>query len=172
MRPGAAALMSRRENGAEDLKAIGYVSRAAAPVGSDELTALEQEAHRHNRAADITGLLVFDAGCYVQVLEGPAEAVEATLDRIRRDARHEDLEQVLDMPIGERSFPHWALASIDLEAPAASADIFDFAGGLSDFLGRVDAAPQGRGEVLVLAFRRVLALLDRAQEVDERGRGH
>jgi hypothetical protein len=158
--------MTISEAGSERLKAIGYVSRAAEPVSSDELAALEQEAHRSNRAAGVTGLLVFDAGCYIQILEGPAHAVDATLERIRGDGRHEELEQVIDMPIHARSFSHWALASIDLRAPAASVDIFSLAGGIEDFLGRLDAELPGKGPLLMSALRQVLALLDKAPADD------
>lgn len=145
------------------LKVVAYVSRAAAPVDSNELAALEDEARRYNRATGITGLLVFDAGHFVQVLEGPAGAVDATLGRIRADPRHEDFEQILDEPIVERSFARWALASIDLRAPAASVDLERLAGGLADFLDRVDPRQQGRGRVLVRAFQQVLELLDKAR---------
>ena len=163
--------MNSRETEAGPLKAIGYVSHAATPVGSSALAALEAEAREHNVAAGITGLLVFDAGCYAQVLEGPADAVDATFARIRGDRRHQDLEQVLDTPISERSFPHWALASIDLRAPAASSDVFELPGGLADFLARnVGEAPQGNELVLVNAFKQVLELLDKAQGAGEKGR--
>lgn len=163
--------MNLPEVESDRLKAIGYVSRAAELVSSDDLAALEQEAQRHNRASGVTGLLIFDAGCYIQVLEGPAHAVDATLERIRCDGRHEELEQVLDEPIAGRSFAHWALASIDLSAPAASVGIFSLAGGIEDFLGRVDAEPQGNRRRLVSALHQVLALLDKAQGNDGRQRG-
>jgi hypothetical protein len=159
--------MSAPVSEAVALKVIAYVSRATAPVDSNELAALEDEARRYNRTTGITGLLVFDAGHYIQVLEGPAGAVDATLVRIRADPRHEDLEQVLDEPIDERRFARWALASIDLRAPAASVDIDLLAGGLADFLHRVDTAQQGKGRVLVRAFQQVLALLDKARGADD-----
>ena len=162
--------MSRRASGIRALKAIGYVSRAAAPVDSNALAALEGAARMHNRAAGITGLLVFDAGYYVQVLEGPAGAVDATLARIRRDPRHEEMDLVLDTPIDARSFGRWALASIDLRAPAASVDIADLAEDLADFLARVDADRERTGPVLQDAFRQVLGLLDKARGEGGEGR--
>lgn len=162
--------MSTRATEAVALKAIGYVSRASTPVDSDELATLEYQARMHNRAADITGLLVFDDGYYVQVLEGPADAVDATLERIRSDPRHQDLEQVLDTPIRERNFARWALASIDLRAPAASIGLGSLAGDLAGFLARVDETRQGMGPVLPSAFQQVLTLLDKARGVGDEGR--
>ena len=143
----------------EALKAVGYVSRASMPVDSIELAILEDEARTNNVLADITGLLVFDSGCFVQVLEGPAGAVDATLARIRRDMRHEDLELVLDTPISARSFGRWALASVDLRAPAASVDIGDLAGDLAHFLERIDQSQPRTGLMLLSAFQQVLSLL-------------
>lgn len=155
--------MNTRATEPVTLKAIGYVSRAAAPVESDELAALEYEARMNNRATDITGLLVFDDGYYVQVLEGPVDAVDATLERIRWDPRHEELEQVLDTPISERSFARWAMASIDLRAPAASVGIGNLAEDLAGFLARVDKVQQATSPVLLDAFQQVLTLLDKSR---------
>lgn len=163
--------MNSRATNAVALKAIAYVSRAAAPVDSNELSALEDEARRNNRATGITGLLVFDAGHYVQVLEGPADAVDATLARIREDPRHEDFEQILDKPISERSFARWALASIDLHAPAASVNLEHLAEDLEGFLARVDPVQQGgKDRVLLSAFQQVLALLDNTRGDGDNGR--
>ncbi|MEE4297899.1 MAG: BLUF domain-containing protein [Pseudomonadales bacterium] len=150
----------------EALKAVGYVSRASTPVDSNELAILEDEARTNNGRADITGLLVFDSGCFVQVLEGPADAVDATLARIRRDTRHEDLELVLDTPISARSFGRWALASVDLRAPAASVDIGDLAGDLAHFLARIDRSQPRTGLMLLSAFQQLLSLLGRMRGED------
>jgi hypothetical protein len=51
------------------------------------------------------------SGCYfAQVLEGPRDAVEASLSRIGGDARHTDLRVVLERPIDRRAYADWSMA--------------------------------------------------------------
>ncbi|MEA3533876.1 BLUF domain-containing protein [Rhizobium sp. CC-YZS058] len=70
---------------------------------------------RANNARDaITGALLFNAGCFAQVLEGPLEAVEATFERIQQDERHSDVSLLAFDPVEHRSFPNWAMGFIGL----------------------------------------------------------
>ena len=62
---------------------------------------------RTNNARDqITGALLFNAGCFAQVLEGPLESVEAAFERIQQDDRHGDVSLLALDPIDARSFPN------------------------------------------------------------------
>ncbi|RIX98176.1 BLUF domain-containing protein [Aureimonas flava] len=80
---------------------------------------------RTNNARDqITGALLFNAGCFAQVLEGPLENVEAAFERIQQDDRHGDVSLLALDPIGHRSFPNWAMGFVG----ASDADGERFAG--------------------------------------------
>jgi hypothetical protein len=73
------------------------------------------EKSRVNNARDgITGALLFNAGCFAQVLEGPLDTVEATFERIQQDERHGDVSLLCFEPQAERSFPNWAMGFIGL----------------------------------------------------------
>lgn len=75
---------------------------------------------RVNNARDgITGALMFNAGCFAQVLEGPLDAIEATFERIQQDERHGDVSLLSLDPQDERSFPNWAMGFIGLSAEHA-----------------------------------------------------
>ena len=68
---------------------------------------------RTNNARDqITGALLFNAGCFAQVLEGPLESVEAAFERIQQDDRHGDVSLLALDPIINRSFPNWAMGFV------------------------------------------------------------
>ena len=68
---------------------------------------------RTNNARDqITGALLFNAGCFAQVLEGPLESVEAAFERIQQDDRHGDVSLLALDPITTRSFPNWAMGFV------------------------------------------------------------
>ncbi len=75
---------------------------------------------RANNLRDrITGALLFNAGCFAQVLEGPLETVEGTFERIQQDARHSDVSLLALEPVEQRSFPNWAMGFVGLSAENA-----------------------------------------------------
>lgn len=88
---------------------------------------------RANNARDgITGALIFNAGCFAQVLEGPLDVVEATFERIQQDERHGEVSLLAMEPISARSFPNWAMGFVGLSdadaarfADVAAASAFD-----------------------------------------------
>ncbi|KQT57554.1 MULTISPECIES: BLUF domain-containing protein [unclassified Aureimonas] len=68
---------------------------------------------RTNNVRDqITGALLFNAGCFAQVLEGPLENIEAAFERIQQDDRHGDVALLALDPISHRSFPNWAMGFV------------------------------------------------------------
>lgn len=70
---------------------------------------------RINNARDgITGALMFNAGCFSQVLEGPQSAVEAAFERIQQDERHGEVSLLSLDRIEVRSFPNWAMGFVGL----------------------------------------------------------
>jgi len=73
------------------------------------------ETSRANNERDgITGALMFNAGCFAQVLEGPLDVVEVAFERIQQDDRHSDVSLLAMEPIAERSFPNWAMGFVGL----------------------------------------------------------
>ncbi|MFZ4405790.1 MAG: BLUF domain-containing protein [Paracraurococcus sp.] len=98
----------------EPLYSLAYFSRNmiqgdAATVDA-EITAILDVARTKNRAAGITGALLFSGGCFAQVLEGPRGAVEDIFETIQNDERHRDVTILHLHPIETRSFPSWSMA--------------------------------------------------------------
>jgi hypothetical protein len=91
-----------------DLVQIIYSSR---PFGFDEalLSGILSDARRNNARDGITGALICRADVYLQLLEGPADAVEAAFARIKRDDRHLEVEKRFGAPAAERLFPQWSM---------------------------------------------------------------
>jgi hypothetical protein len=69
-------------------------------------------SRRNNEAANVSGALLFNEGCFGQVLEGPRHAVEATFERIQQDPRHGDVSVLAFDPIENRSFAGWSMAYV------------------------------------------------------------
>lgn len=106
----------------DDLCRLVYYSRNHLAGSPDEVAGeirrILAVAQARNRQVGVTGALMFNGGCFAQVLEGPQAAVEATFERIQRDDRH-GVVTLLDLtPIGERGFPSWSMAFVGTEAGA------------------------------------------------------
>ena len=69
-------------------------------------------SQRNNEAVGVTGALMFNAGAFAQVLEGPRAGVEATFERIQRDLRHSDVTVLQCGPAESRGFANWSMAFV------------------------------------------------------------
>lgn len=98
-----------------DLYKIIYSSR---PFGYDDamLAGILLDARRCNTRDDVTGALICRSDAYLQFLEGPQKAVQATLDRIIADDRHTDVIVHVSERTPTRLFGDWAM----LHDPALS----------------------------------------------------
>ena len=72
-----------------------------------DLNAILSVSQRNNEKAGITGALLFDTLWFIQILEGEREAVSATLRRILRDQRHDELVVMDCRPAETRLFGNW-----------------------------------------------------------------
>jgi hypothetical protein len=88
------------------------------PFGFDNamLAGILLGARRNNLRDDITGALICRHDLYLQLIEGPADAIDALYGRIVADDRHVDVRLLLMGDVTERMFPTWAM--LDDEAPS------------------------------------------------------
>ena len=94
-------------------------------AGSPEEVALGLEtilagSRRNNPRAGVTGALMFNNGCFAQVLEGPRPAVESIFERIQNDARHGDVSLLFFETVERRTFAGWSMAFIGRGAADAA----------------------------------------------------
>lgn len=92
-----------------------YTSR---PFGFDSsiLNSILVHARQANARVGITGALICREDVYLQMLEGPEDAVKETIARITRDDRHLEVTVHLAETVSERMFADWAM----LHDPAAT----------------------------------------------------
>ncbi len=88
---------------------LSYVSAATHLMSEAELEAILASSMSHNAECDLTGMLLYLDGTFLQVLEGPPGAVHETYERIKRDPRHHDLMLIDEAPITTRDFPNWRM---------------------------------------------------------------
>lgn len=93
------------------------VYRSESFLGSEEarraeLDAILARSRVRNAASGLTGVLTLSDAVFVQVLEGPMPALEATFERICCDLRHSAVA-VLELTVADRRlFDGWAMAEI------------------------------------------------------------
>ncbi|MCJ2102431.1 BLUF domain-containing protein [Methylobacterium sp. E-046] len=74
------------------------------------VTQILETSQRNNTKVGVTGALMFNAGAFAQVLEGPRRAVEETFERIQRDLRHSDVTVLEGGQTDSRGFANWSMA--------------------------------------------------------------
>jgi hypothetical protein len=111
------------------LHRLVYYSRnriAGSPAAmGEEVRRILAASRKNNAAMGVTGALMFNAGCFGQLLEGRRSAVEATFERIQQDERHGEVSVLAFEPIAGRLFAQWSMGFVGAhpEDAAAYADI-------------------------------------------------
>lgn len=86
-----------------------YVSTASWEMNSGELSAILDVSRANNKRLDVTGLLLHLDRGFLQILEGPEDAVKATYAKIEGDHRHIGLRILLQREVDERLFADWTM---------------------------------------------------------------
>lgn len=94
------------------LRSITYTSWATLTDEMHEITAIMRAARLYNPMNGITGFLLYNGTRFLQVFEGPQQAVEELLLRVRADRRHAGFELREDYPINQRAFRDWDMQLI------------------------------------------------------------
>ena len=99
---------------------IMYISTMVGTVTPQDCAAIAQRSATSNRRDDVTGLLLFNSRRFLQVLEGPKDAVDRIFARIHDDPRHRAVVKLREGQIDAREFGEWAMAFDDPAAPSAN----------------------------------------------------
>lgn len=87
---------------------IIYASRAC-NVSLADLESILDACQRNNPLRCISGMLLFDNGHFLQLLEGDRGAVSDCFLRIAKDTRHRDVQLLICGPIEARLFTRWSM---------------------------------------------------------------
>lgn len=92
-----------------------YVSSSIKQLSDAELLDILKVSRENNSSRDITGLLLYKGGNFMQALEGPEETVRALYEKIEQDPRHKDVSIISTEQIQARQFPAWEMAFTNLD---------------------------------------------------------
>ncbi|MCZ8021133.1 MAG: BLUF domain-containing protein [Cytophagales bacterium] len=108
-----------------------YISVAANALPEDELKAIMHKSVTNNQRDQLSGMLLYCGGKFMQVLEGQKENVMQTFERIMMDHRHKRIAVILEGQVEQRNFAGWNLGfksmnTDELETLSGYRDIQDF----------------------------------------------
>ncbi|MFD2741554.1 BLUF domain-containing protein [Sulfitobacter aestuarii] len=86
-----------------------YTSTSRHLMAQSALASLLEQSRLRNAADEVTGMLLYKGGSFMQVLEGEKGVIFATFARIGADARHKDVTLLRDRKIEARSFAGWSM---------------------------------------------------------------
>jgi hypothetical protein len=121
-----------------------YRSVACYELSPAQLTGLLEKARAFNQAHLITGILLYGAGQFMQVLEGEESGIEQLYGRIRQDERHEQVQTLTQGVTGRRVFPRWSMGFL-----AASPEEFNRLVGHLSVVRHSAARTQANGQGLL-----------------------
>lgn len=134
------------------LISLVYVSFSHGDMSDDELKDILSVSRENNKKLDITGMLLYRNGFFIQALEGEEAVVKALYEKIRQDPRHHSVTTIVTYPIEERQFATWNMGFNKMtDSDLQKLD------GYTDFLnhptGEFFLAKPNRAKQLLYAFR-------------------
>ena len=110
------------------MRQLLYVSNTRREFSQEALEDILEISRRKNRAAEVTGMLLYLDGGFLQVLEGSHEAVGKIYASICNDPRHWDLKILLDREASP-AFGEWRMGFERLRSDQAETEeIFQITG--------------------------------------------
>ena len=104
--------------GAASMFQLIYASAAVKPFSPEDLAVLLAKARKKNSSMDISGMLLYHAGSFLQVLEGPEDAVTALFKVIEKDPRHATVRVLFRDGVETGEFEEWSMGFVDTSKSA------------------------------------------------------
>ncbi len=92
-----------------------YSSRACNKISHDEVEKILSQSMESNVENNITGILLYIDGVFLQILEGEESDVLGLANRIEADSRHSEVKIIAKSEVEGRIFNNWAMAYVDID---------------------------------------------------------
>lgn len=94
---------------------IVYISSAKLGLTHGEILNIVADSRINNEKQGLTGLLLFNSGTFMQLVEGEESNVDVLYRKIEKDRRHTDMKLLLKEPITHRNFSNWTMGFKNIE---------------------------------------------------------
>ena len=98
---------------ASDLRQLIYISDASYGLSKPDIESILASSRRNNAESNVSGMLLYSGGVFIQTLEGEPETIESLYKTISDDRRHENVDTVSDRFVSDRSFAGWAMGFVE-----------------------------------------------------------
>ncbi len=92
-----------------------YSSVATKAFTESELLELLARSRETNSKLGLSGMLLYKNGDFLQVLEGPEQAVRTMVRKIQLDPRHHNMMTLIEGDCDARQFPYWYMGFRNLD---------------------------------------------------------
>ena len=130
------------------MRRIVYLSTATRLMSDADLMEVLRVSRVNNVRDGVTGVLLYQGGNFIQLLEGESAAIDRVYARVEKDPRHHSVLRMLDGEAEERLFADWSMAFRPADSLSAQ-----LKGEIADFIAK---APH---EATTNSGRRALRLI-------------
>jgi Sensors of blue-light using FAD len=117
-----------------EIASLVYLSRAGEVFRKrDSRQQLKIRAQTENMKHDITGLLIYSEGIFLQIIEGTNTTIDSLYAKISHDPRHSELDLLTRTVSATRMFSKWSMGIVETE------DLPDLHVSLNDRLSAIAA---------------------------------
>ena len=92
-----------------------YASSATRSMQEQDLVAILTKSHENNSRLDVTGMLLYRGGNFLQVLEGQETVIDDLFKVIMQDPRHHQVTLLLKRPVPSRQFEQWEMGFTNID---------------------------------------------------------
>ncbi|KYG69559.1 hypothetical protein AZI87_10310 [Bdellovibrio bacteriovorus] len=90
-----------------------YLSQAAEDISYSDIQDILEVSRINNEMEEVTGVLIFRDGYFLQLLEGREQDVKKVLSKILMDDRNHTIRVLIETTAAERLFEKWSMAFYD-----------------------------------------------------------
>lgn len=100
----------------ETMHLIVYTSKIADIDKTEKIVSeIVETAKTYNSKHNITGVLLFENGYFLQAIEGSKDELEKLYTSIENDNRHKELTRLIFKEIDHSSFDKWSMEAFKIE---------------------------------------------------------
>lgn len=99
-----------------DIYQLLYLSQRSSLFQEEDTNKILNTAKRCNALHNITGMLMYRKGVFLQFIEGNKEDVITLYNRIKKDPRHKNLSILFTQISQDRIFPYWLMGYREIGA--------------------------------------------------------
>lgn len=127
---GVSPLVFRKNNignksRGEKLMSFAYTSHASHALTQQDLEHLLKVSRARNAQFNVTGVLLYVNGCFMQYLEGAQRDLFEVIEFITTATQHHQIKMGEFLPISKRAYPDWTMAFIStpkVNSPSAMSE--------------------------------------------------